>query len=400
MKAFNAAFDGAAPTHVSRAPGRVNLIGEHTDYNGLPVFPMALRQEMRVFFRPRTDQRVRFFNADPEFPMREFELSTEIPAGPGGDWGNYLKAPCQALIRRLGPLRGMDALLSSNIPVASGLSSSSALVISVGQALLQANGTEVPTLELADEMAGAERYTGTQGGGMDQAISLGAVSGHASRIEFEPLQMFETAVPKRWRFVVGHTLVRAEKSGAAQAAYNQRRKECGEALTRVSATLPKAGQGLEGTSPSYPELLSQYSPAEILSPAEAHLPPILLRRFRHVVTETARVYEAEEAMRREDLLSFGILMDASHESLRIDYQVSCPELDQMVDLARDGGAAGSRLTGAGFGGCMVALADADHVDGVLASLQSYYGDRGVTAGSLAQFLFVAEPSQGATVGAF
>ena len=389
---FREAFDDDAPSHLSRAPGRVNLIGEHTDYNGLPVFPMALRQEVRVLFRPRDDEKVRFSNPDPEFPARSFALSPDVPRERTGDWGNYLKAPCQALVRRLGPLKGIDALLTSTVPVASGLSSSSALVIAVGRALLHANGTELPTLELADEMARAERYTGTQGGGMDQAISLGAVEGHASRIEFDPLRLYETRVPAGWRFVVAHSLVRAEKSGGAQASYNRRREECTEAIANLGSALEPGS----AVSPTYPELLAEIPLKELLPLAESHVPPGLLPRFRHVVTEAVRVYEAEEAMRRDDLLTFGILMDASHESLRRDYEVSSPELDRLVALAREGGAAGARLTGAGFGGCIVALTDDRHLDGVFSSLEGYYGEREYR-GPPSTVLFLAEPSSGATV---
>jgi len=387
---FRKVHNGAPATYLSRAPGRVNLIGEHTDYNGLPVFPMALRQEVRVFFRPRDDHEMRFANPEPEFPPRAFSLSSDIPREPTGDWGNYLKAPCQGLVRRLGELRGMDALVASTVPVASGLSSSSALVIAVGAALLRANGAEVPTLELAEEMARAERYTGTQGGGMDQAISLGAREGYASRIEFDPLQMIHTPVPGDWRFVVAHTLVRAEKSGRAQAAYNRRREECGEALAVVAAALD-----LE--KPTYRDLLAGYSREELLDTGGSRLPADLFLRFRHVVTEGARVYEAEEAMKAGDLQRFGALMNDSHESLREDYQVSSPELDRLVELARGGGAAGARLTGAGFGGCAVALVGEDGLESVLGALrQGYYAHRELE-GPLSQALFLADPGPGAGV---
>jgi galactokinase len=408
IEAFREAFDGLAPTHLSRAPGRVNLMGEHTDYNGLPVFPMALRQEVRILFRPRSDEMARFKSPEAEFPLRSFPLSGTIPPDAPGDWGNYLKAPCQALVRRLGPMRGVDALVTATVPVASGLSSSSALVIAVGRALLEANGSEIPTLELAQEMARAERYTGTRGGGMDQAISLGAVEGHASRIEFDPLSMHDCPVPPGWHFVVGHTMVRAEKSGAARAAYNLRRKECGEALRGLAGALgrttPSGGDTLSdppgaGSAPdlTYPGLMAHRELKELLSLAQGHLPPPLVRRFRHVVTEGARVYAAEDAMRGVDMLTFGILMDASHESLRGDYEVSSPELDQMVELAREGGAAGARLTGAGFGGCMVALTDPDHLQGVLRSLETGYFRTREFPGPLSSVLFLAEPAGGASV---
>jgi galactokinase len=406
---------GAGPTHFCRAPGRVNLIGEHTDYNGLPVFPMALQREIVVIFRPRSDSQVRIVNRDSEFEPQDFHLSTEITPDAPGSWGNYLRAPCQALARKFDDLRGMDALVSSTLPVAAGLSSSSALVIATGRALLHVNRLELPPLELAEEMAQAERYTGTQGGGMDQAISLAAKAGHASRIEFDPLRTFDTPVPPGWRFVVAHTLVRAEKSGPAQAAYNQRRRECQEALhqfwalTEGGELLPsgaewdagppgETGRG-SGTANglTYASLIERVPLEELIGMADGSLENPLNRRFRHVVTEAVRVYEAEKAMQRADLLTFGILMDASHESLRSEYEVSSSELDTLAELAREGGAAGARLTGAGFGGCIVALAGEDQTDAVLWSLEDGYFRRRYPEVPLSDVLFTAEPSAGASI---
>jgi galactokinase len=280
--------------------------------------------------------------------------------------------------------------------VASGLSSSSALVIAVGRALLQANELHIPTLELAEEMARAERYTGTQGGGMDQAISLGGKTGHALRLEFFPLRAYESPIPPQWRFIVAHTLVRAEKSGPAQEAYNQRNRECQEALATLRRALAEEGWQ-EAESLTYAELLTRVPLKELLPLAEAHLTGPHLSRFRHVVTEAVRVYEAEEAMRRGDLLSFGILMDASHESLKADYEVSSGELNQLVEIARRSGAAGARLTGAGFGGCMVALSGPGRTERILHALETeYYRPRSLH-GPLSHVLFVAEPSEGADV---
>jgi len=395
-EAFREVFDGADPTHFSRAPGRVNLIGEHTDYNGLPVFPMALRREIRILFRRRTDGLVRIVNRNPEFPSRSFALSENILPGPPGDWGNYLKAPGQTLTLLLGPLQGIDGLVTSNLPVASGLSSSSALVIAMAQALLHANETGMPTLELAEEMARAERYTGTQGGGMDQAISLGARDGHASRVEFNPLRLYESPVPPDWRFVVAHSLVRAEKSGPAQEAYNRRTQECQEALRVIRDALAASGTAGADTL-TYPELMARLSLRDLLELGRVHLADPVLRRFRHVVTETVRVYRSEEAMRQEDLLAFGILMDASHESLRTDFEVSSPELDRLVALAREGGAAGARLTGAGFGGCVVALTDPFRLDRLLHTLEAGYYRTMSLPHPLEDVLFLARPSRGASV---
>jgi galactokinase len=374
----------------------VNLIGEHTDYNGLPVLPMALRREIRILFLPRDDRTLRIINRNREFGRREFHLATEIPPDPSGDWGNYLKAPCQALERRFGPLRGFDALLTSSLPVASGLSSSSALVIAVGRALLEVNDLKLPTLEFAEIMARAERYTGTRGGGMDQAISVCAKQGHATRIEFDPLEMAYAPVPKNWRFVVAHTLVRAEKSGPAKEAYNRRTRECADALSLIQEALLEKDPELE-TPLSYRGLLERACPEDLVELGESRLQGTLLRRFRHVVTEGARVYDAEQALRRDDPLTFGLSMNASHESLRNDYEVSSPELDTLVGLALEAGAAGARLTGAGFGGCMVALTDSQRVQSVMEALREGYYQKREPNLPVRDVLFLAEPSEGASI---
>jgi galactokinase len=264
----------------------------------------------------------------------------------------------------------------------------------MGRALLAANDLTFPLLEFAEAMARAERYTGTQGGGMDQAISAGAREGHAARIEFDPLGLTHTRVPGEWRFVVAHTLVRAEKSGAAQETYNLRTRECREALDQIARALPSEilKNGL-----SYSSLLKQVCIQDLVDLAESRLEGRPLKRFRHVVTEGTRVYDAEQAMMRNDRLTFGLLMNASHESLRDDYQVSSGELNALVDLALESGADGARLTGAGFGGCMVALTVPERVEGVLDAFRSrYYRDRG-PSGQEANYLFVARAAPGASV---
>ncbi len=377
VEAFRKTFPGASPTHFSRAPGRVNLIGEHTDYNGLPVLPMALRQEIRILFTPRADARRPSGEPGGGVRPREFSVSIRHPRGPSRGLGKLPEGtlPGSGLAASRRHRQGFDALVGSTLPVASGLSSSSALVIAMGRALLQANELSLPTLEFAEEMARAERYTGTQGGGMDQAISAGAVEGHASRIEFDPLRMFETPVPPDWRFVVAHTLVRAEKSGRAQEAYNLRTRECREALAAMGPAFAGADWLGDGDL-TYHRLLDNTCLQDLVDLAEERLEGVTLKRFRHVVTEGARVYDAEHALKRGDLLTFGLLMNASHESLRNDYEVSSPELDTLVELALGAGAVGARLTGAGFGGCIVALSDAGRVEPVLEALRKgYYGAR-------------------------
>ena len=369
---------------VARAPGRVNLIGEHTDYNGLPVLPMALDREILLRFKTRADRRVILSNADPRFPALDFELGESIPPEQGGAWGNYVRAAAQALRREVGPLQGIEGEVSSTLPVASGLSSSSAMVVATAIALLDANGLSLPREHLADLLARGERYVGLQGGGMDQAISLGGVAGSALRIDFRPaLRLTPVPIPDHWRILVAPSLVEARKSAGARDAYNARVRECREAMTR--------GAGREAQD--YYDLLSHTSVADALAKARPHLDDLLFRRFRHVVTEGARVDAAVEAMRSSDLSGFGALLRASHASLRDDYEVSSKELDELVTIAESAGAAGARLTGAGFGGSIVAVASAESANAVLAALdREYYAPRGVeTAG------FIALPSAGASI---
>ncbi len=383
---------GKTPALV-RAPGRVNLIGEHIDYCGLPVFPMAIQRSVRIAFDARRDQQVQLANRDPAFPASTFTLTQQIPPAPAGDWGNYARAAAQALVQRFRDLRGIDAIVESDLPIAAGLSSSSALVVAMALAILHANGVAMPPLELMDLLARGERYVGTAGGGMDQSIILGAQAGCASRIDFHPLRLTPTPLPADWRFIVAWSLVHAEKSGggAAQQGYNDRPRQCDEARRLMAARL-----GLQEDA-SYPALLAAAPVAKLLDLAGTTLSGVLAKRFRHVVTEGARVRQAEAAMARADLGAFGLLLDASHQSLRDDCEVSHPELDQLVELAREAGAAGARLTGAGFGGSIVALCPAARAAAVLAELEArFYAPRGA-AGALGRYAFEAEPSAGAEV---
>ncbi|MDH3227276.1 MAG: galactokinase, partial [Thermoleophilia bacterium] len=369
---------GHPPTHLARAPGRVNLIGEHTDYNDLPVFPIAIQREARVALRPREDGMVVLHSADPAFPSVEFEVFPGIPPEAAGHWGNYVKGPANELARRYAIWRGFDGVLASDVPVAAGLSSSSAIVTAVGLALAHINEVAVEERSFAELLADAERYTGTRGGGMDQTISLGARSGCAAKVAFNPLRLQHVPVPEGWSFVVADTGVTVEKSGPAQKAYNLRRTECEDAFEQVVDEV--VASSLARTTPtSYPDLLRLLGPEEALTLAEEVLDRTLFRRFRHVVSEAGRVEEAVDRLRSADLTGFGTLMDASHGSLRTDFLMSSAELDELTAIAREGGAVGARLTGAGLGGCIVALADRQTVGTVLETLVGeYYEPRDMT----------------------
>ena len=364
---FAGSFGSAPPTLLACAPGRVNLIGEHTDYNGLSVFPMALQRNVAYLVRPRDDARVRLVNREARYPAREFEIGSAIAPFAQGDWGNYVKAAAQELAARFPIRRGFDAAIDGNVPLAAGLSSSSATLVGALLALLRVNRVELPLDELQELAARAERYVGVAGGGMDQAISLGGRAGHALLIDFAPVRMQPTPMPADWRFVVSNTLVAAEKSGAARAAYNARTRECREALARFLA-YPECA----GLPASWYGLVHGVPRERLLALGALALEGVLRKRFRHVVSEGARVEEARVAMLRGDARAFGHLMDASHASLRDDYEVSSPELDELVAIAREAGALGARLTGAGFGGCSVALCLEREAPRVVAALEKRY----------------------------
>ncbi len=387
---FAQAFGDPPPGLLACAPGRVNLIGEHTDYNGLAVFPMALQRNVAYLLRPRTDARVHLVNREARYGAREFEIGRSIAPFEQGDWGNYVKAAAQMLATRFELRHGFDAAVHGNVPLAAGLSSSSATLVGALLALMRVNGLELPLAELQELAAQAERYVGVAGGGMDQAISLGGRAGHALVIDFGPVRMQPTPMPRDWRFVISNTLVLAEKSGAARTAYNTRTRECREALARFLAH-PEAA----GMPQSYYGLVHGVPRERLLALAALALDGALAKRFRHVVSEGARVEEARQAMLRGDARAFGRLMDASHASLREDYEVSSPELDDLVAIARESGALGARLTGAGFGGCSVALCLEREAPRVVEALERrYYAARPVSAG---EAVFVAEASDGARV---
>lgn len=382
VRTFVAAF-GEVPVHEVVAPGRVNLIGEHIDYAGLPVLPMAIDRGVRLLVRPRADRLVRLVNENAAYGGREFRIESAIPRFPAGDWGNYPKAAIQGLVAAdVGP-GGFDALVRSDLPPAAGLSSSSALVVATALAGLADGMARFERLELAAVMAAAEQYVGARGGGMDQTAILAGKRGHALRIAFSPLSVRELPVPGSWGFVVAHSLASAEKSGAARDTYNARRAE-------VEAAAAAVGEG------SYPDLVAGRSADELLAHARPALTPPAYRRFRHVITEADRVAGAEAALAAADIDTFGAIMLASHASLRDDFNVSTPALNELVDVAVTAGAVGARLTGAGLGGCVVALLPASDVSAFLTRLaERFYRPRGVRDPS--NRLFSVRPSDGAAV---
>lgn len=367
-------------------------MGDHIDYNGLSVLPMALQRHVALLYRERADSNVSITSTDPRFTPRKFELLAEIEPYEDGDWGNYIKAACQGIVNRYDAKLGFDAVVHSDIPIAAGLSSSSALVVASALAVLHASDIWTEKMKLAELLAEAERYVGTQGGGMDQAICLAARRHSASRIDFNPLRLTAHPIPPEWHFIVAFSLVRAEKSGLARETYNSRTHECRTALDRMVDEL-----GLGGSVGTYPVLMDTVRPNELLARAGDILEDTPMRRFVHVVSEGERVRRAEKALLDYDLKAFGNLMNESHESLSESFDVSTPELDELVEIALRAGAAGARLTGAGLGGCVVALAPEKKSARILDALANRYYEKREFDGELGGQLFVAEPSGGASV---
>lgn len=398
------------------APGRVNLIGEHIDYNGLPVLPMALDRAVRIDFAPMDEPVVRLASDAPGCEPFEFRIDRPIGRAPQGDWSNYVRAAARGLLEEAGPLaeagpaagarprpselRGIAGQVHGDLPIASGLASSSALVIASALSLLKANDATVTPLQLAETMARAERFVGVRGGAMDQAACLCGAAGHAVRIDFDPLRISTVAVPDSWRWIVASSLDRAEKSRGARAAYNNRASACREALAQVARACEL--EGPDGQF-SYRALVAAFSLPELLERSRGVLADDLFGRFRHVVTEGHRVPLAEQAMASGDLAAFGQLMIQSHASLRDDYEVSTPALDRIVSIATEAGAAGARLTGAGFGGCAVILCDRRSARAVREALaRRFYANRLPRQQSglpPEDILLAARPAQGASVTA-
>lgn len=330
-----------APDAIARAPGRVNLIGEHTDYNGGLVLPAAIELGTRVVLRLRDDDRVVGRSRE----RGESSADRREPAR--GDWLDYPRGVAREL-ERIGafPQRGFALEVESTLPEGAGLSSSAALEAASALALLAAAGSapRISRAELAQLCQRAEAdFVGVPCGIMDQFTVLCSEPGRALRLDCATLATRAVALPPDWAILIFDSGV--ERSLRA-GAYAERRRECERALAGARRALARPLASLS-------ELVDDELPAL----ADA-LDPVCLRRARHVVTENRRVDLLAEALARGDARAAGRAMFASHASLRSDFEVSCAECDALVDDARELGCIGARMTGAGFGGCIVALAEA------------------------------------------
>ncbi|MBA2334439.1 MAG: galactokinase [Blastocatellia bacterium] len=340
-----------------RAPGRVNLIGEHTDYNGGFVLPMAIDREAAIAASIRNDRKICVFTVNLD-EMAEFDLDNEW-AGKKGFWLNYIEGVARILERKNIKLQGVDMLVWSDVPAGAGLSSSAALETAVGLTLTQMSNQTVDLVTLAKIGQQTEHeFAGAKVGIMDQFVSANAKAGHAllldcRSLDYEHLRLdtTDTAV------VICDTNV---KHDLATSEYNTRREECEQAVERLKDYLPDIRQ-LRDVSITD---LEKYSDK---------IPEVIRRRARHVVTENQRTLKAADALKQGDLAGFGRLMWDSHKSLRDDYEVSCRELDILVDIAlRLDGVLGARMTGGGFGGSTVNLVKREHLEQFKEEMQSEY----------------------------
>jgi galactokinase len=347
---------------IYRAPGRVNLIGEHTDYNEGFVMPMAIDLSAWVAIAPREDRLIRVHSENLTEAI-EFELSDPATRG-RGHWSDYARGVALTIERAGHHLSGADLLLNSEVPIGAGLSSSAAIEVATGLALLEtgerssSESTGIDRLELARLCQQAENeFVGMRCGIMDQFSSCFGQNGQALLLDCRSLEYKTVPLPVAARVVVCNTMVKHE---LAASAYNSRRAAC-EAGVQV---LKRSQPGIHA--------LRDVSAAE-LELHQTQMSDEVYRRCRHVVTENVRVLDAAGALEREDLKRFGELMCASHRSLRDDYEVSCGELDLMTDLAMSAeGVYGARMMGGGFGGCTVNLVKTQNVGSFMASVRRGY----------------------------
>ena len=346
--AFRARFGRDA--HVYRAPGRVNLIGEHTDYNDGFVLPIALDRYTWVAAAPRADRTIVVHSREYDETVR-VELGTQSTQSPQRHWSDYVRGIATILDRVHEPdavhqtgVTGADLLIASDVPIGAGLSSSAALEVACGYALSDLSGRTLDLDRLARAAQRAEHeFAGTRCGIMDQMIACHGREGAALLLDTRSLACRWVPVAPAVRVVICNTMVRHE---LASSEYNARRADCEAGVAELARTASSIRALRDVT-------------LEQLDAARARMPERVHRRCRHVITENARVEAAADALAAGDFHRFGVLMDASHASLREDFEVSCPELDTMVEILRTlGGVYGARMTGGGFGGCAVALVDA------------------------------------------
>eukprot|EP01135_Chromosphaera_perkinsii_P002110 Nk52_evm44s217 gene=Nk52_evmTU44s217 len=436
---------GEKPSFIARAPGRVNLIGEHIDYCGYSVMPMAIEHDFVIACLPEDSLRkIEAANVDDRFESGSFPADNLEVDSSNHSWINYFLAGVKGIhdyMDSKGCNRiksGMKVLISGTVPPGAGLSSSSAFVVASAMAAMKANGLDLDKTTLAEIAIKCERYVGTEGGGMDQAISILAEKGCAKRIDFNPLTSHSTPLPSGACFVIADTAVVSNKAVTAGTKYNVRVVEC-----RIGAKLLAKGLGLEwrvvkklkevqtksgksleemvklacnSLKDTYTKdmLLEEFGieakefNESFLSPTTQHLVEFCVRpRSHHVYSEALRVEKfyiscASGNDGSEDKFlthTLAKLMNESHASCKDLYECSCEELDRLTSACVESGAFGSRMTGAGWGGCTVSILDSSKVNEFLEGIKErYYSPmekEGLLSKPFEECVFVSAPGCGA-----
>jgi len=360
---------------VFRAPGRVNLIGEHTDYNDGFVMPAAIDFAVWIAIAPRADRKLTVHSID-------FSQTIDIdldrsPRTPQKHWSDYIRGVTLMLEKAGYHLRGGDLLVHGDVPIGSGLSSSAAVEVATAFALLGNSGLEMDRVQIAKLCQRSENeFVGVRVGIMDQFISCCGRLDHALMLDCRSLDFRLLPVPSAVSLVICNTMVKHE---LGTGEYNIRRAQCEEGVRILSRTIPNIRALRDVTEQQLEEHRSE-------------LPDLVYRRCHHVVTENARVEQAAAALDSGNLAQFGRLMADSHRSLRDDYQVSCRELDLMVEVAaRQPGVYGSRMTGGGFGGCTISLVRHEAVPDFQESVAGAYRE----STGLSPQIFVSSAADGA-----
>jgi galactokinase len=352
---------GRAPDGVAEAPGRVNLIGEHIDYNDGLVLPLAIDRSVLVAYAPRDDATVRAYGVDFD-EESAFALALPIARDDARPWSTFVRGIAAVLLKEGFGGVGLDLAITGDVPQGAGLSSSAALEVALLGAFRAVWGLDVDDKRLALLAQRAENeYVGVQCGVMDQLAAVFGQKRHALLIDCRTLDVKPVPLRLEEQDVAIVVIDSGVRRALAQSAYNRRREECAEALRLLREAMPREVASWRDVT--LDDVLGQ----------EALLPDVLVRRARHVVSETERVRASAQALRADDFERLGALMDASHVSLRDDFEVSSPELDRLVELARGAsGVLGARLTGAGFGGCTVQLARREGLDALRAAVLQPY----------------------------
>ena len=354
---FKQLFGGSSRLY--RAPGRVNLIGEHTDYNQGFVMPAAIGIYCWVAIAARDDRKLQVYSS-------EFDATVTVNLDDPlltrrGDWSDYVVGTALALRNSGYQLRGANILVRGQVPIGSGLSSSAAIEVSTGYALLDVSRAKINLTKLALACRQAENeFVGARVGIMDQFISAHGRADHALMLDCRSLESKALPIPPGVLLGICNTGVKHQLAGGE---YNVRRAQCEQGVKLLSSALPEI-QALRDVTPGQ------------LERHKGLLPDVIYRRCRHVVTENERVQKAADALLNGDLPTLGQLMAESHCSLRDDYQVSCAELDTMVEIGcAQPGVVGARMTGGGFGGCTINLVHAAAAENFKLSVAAEYEKR-------------------------